>query len=359
MCIRDSFVTVIAFQSVVYEIVEGMRIEDSSTKAVIKSKIDHIDEFQGGGTDMEYALTKAEHQLVVIPGENLVRKIVVFTDGQITGLPEACLKRSAEISERGIGIDAVGFGPEFDYKFMQRLVAPSSGYTEKIDRPDEIKAVFARRVKQAASSIAKNVSLALTFTPQVRASRGYRFSPEIAYMGKMKMPGDVRTITIPIGAIEKDKEYAFVVTCTVPQRPDGRVRIIKAELTYDIPAMQLTGETSTQSVILNYTTDAQALAQLNGEVERAFDEVEIGRMVEGLDRAMAHEKHQDAAILFDKLSERYRELGDEQMAQHYVDLKAKYAQEGGLTQEEMNYTRHKSTQKRSGGVQLVDASSLI
>ena len=356
---QGDFVTVIAFQSVAYEIVEPTRIEDSSTKADINSKIDIIDQYQGGGTNMEGALTKAEHALTVIPGEQLVRKIMVFTDGQITGPVDACLRRAREISERGFGIDAMGFGSEFDYKFMQRLVASSNGFTEKIDDPDEIKRVFARRVKAVTSAVAKNVRLELTFTPQVRAKRGYRYSPEIAYLGKMKLPGDVRTISVPIGTIERDKEYAYLVTLTVPKRPAGNIRVIKAELFYDIPALSIESGSSLQSVIVQYTGDQQMVSEINGEAERAFDEVEIGRLVEGLDRSLERGESRDAALFFDTLAERYRELGDEEMAEHYVSLKQKYADEGAISQEDMNYTRHKSTQKRSSGVKLVDASSLI
>ena len=47
------------------------------------------------------------------------------------------------------------------------------------------------------------------------------------------------------------------------------------------------------------------------------------------------------------------------MGKHYTQLKQKFAAEGKISQEDMNYTRHKSTQKRTSGAQLVDASSLI
>ena len=353
------FVTVIAFQSVAYEIVEPTRLLDSSTQAAVHKKIEVIDQYQGGGTDMEHALTRAEHALSMINREELHGRIMLFTDGQLTGNEELCLKRAAEISARGYGLDAMGFGQEFDYKFMQRLVSYSNGYTEKIERPEEIKQVFARRVEAVTTTVAKNVRLDLTFTPQVRAKRGYRFSPELAYLGKMKLPGNVRTISIPIGTIERDKEYAYIVTLTVPSREEGTVRVIKAELFYDIPSLQLTQGSSTQSVLVQYTSDGQLISHIDGEVERSFDEAEIGRLVEGLDRAMARGEGRDAALFFDTLAERYRELGDEQMATHYVELKQKYAQQGKISQEDMNYTRHKATQKRASNVQLVDASSLI
>ena len=353
------FVTVIAFQSVAYEIVEPTRIQDASTCAAVQAKIEIIDQYQGGGTDMEHALTRAEHALSVIPNEQLVSRIVLFTDGQLTGNEEQCLRRAQQISERGYGIDAMGFGSEFDYKFMQRLVSFSNGFTEAIERPEEIKQVFSRRVREVTSTVAKNVRLDLTFTPQVRAKRGYRFSPEIAYLGKMKLPGDSRTISIPIGAVERDKEYAYIVSLTAPQREAGTVRVIKAELFYDIPAMQIEQGSSLQSILVHYSTDSRLVSEINGEVERAFDEAEIGRLVEGLDRAMTRGEGRDAALFFDTLTERYRELGDEPMAEHYISLKKKYASQGQISQEDMNYTRHKSTQKRASSVQLVDASSLI
>lgn len=353
------WVSIVAFQSVVYDIVEPTRLVDSSTVDAIKKKIDVIDEFQGGGTDMEYALNRAEDQLGAVPDPMLVRKAILFTDGQVTGIPENCIKRAMEISQRGIGIDAVGFGKEFDYKFMQRLVSFSNGFTEYIEKADQIANVFKRRVKNVTTSIATNVRLDLTFTPHVRANRGYRYSPEISYLGKIKLPGDVRTISIGIGTVERDKEYAYLVTCTIPGREAGKVRIVKAELFYDIPSMQIEKESSLQSVIVNYTDDPQALAHIEGEVEKAFDEVEIGRLVEELDQSMKDGQTEHTSMLFDILATRYRELGDAEMAGHYEKLKSKWASEGALSQEEMNYTRHKSTQKRDSGVQLVDASSLI
>lgn len=356
---EGDYVSVIAFQSVAYDIVEPTRILDSSTIASLQQKIDVIDQFQGGGTDMEYALTKAEHQLMSVPDRGQTKKIIVFTDGMVTGPPDKCLMRAAEVSGRGIGIDAIGLGKEFDYKFMQRLVSYSNGFTEYVQRSDQIRAVFAQRVKNVTNLVATNARIDLTFTPHIRANRGYRYSPEIAYLGKMKMPGDVRTISIPLGAIERDREYAYLVTCTVPGREPGNIRIFKAELFYDIPSMKIEGGSSMQSVVVEYSDDPQKTAALNGEVERAFDEAEIGRLVEELDASMQKEDHGHVAMLFDILSERYRELGDAEMSAHYDSLKAKYAREGGLSQEEMNYTRHKSTQKRDSGVQLVDASSLI
>ena len=355
------FVSVIAFQSVVYEIVEPTRIQDSSTQASVQQKLDVIDQFQGGGTDMEYALTKGEHHLMSVPDSyNQVRKIMLFTDGQITGIPEACLKRAMEISARGIGIDCMGFGPEFDYKFMQRIASFSNGYTEKIDDPNEIARVFARRVKNVTDSVAKNVRLELSFTPQVRAQRGYRYSPEKGYMGKIRFPSpDSRTIAIPIGTLEKDKEYAYLVTLTVPGKEAGPNRVIKAELFYDIPALGIEGGASTQSVVIQYTDDAQAQSQITGEVERIYDEVEITRMVEQFEAAMNRGEKGQAGTVLNLIEERYRELGDDETAAHYAQLKQKYAAQGKLSLEDMNTARHKSTQKRESGVQLVDASSLI
>ena len=53
-------------------------------------------------------------------------------------------------------------------------------------------------------------------------------------------------------------------------------------------------------------------AQLSRQLKA--QEVEIGRLVEGLDRAMERNESSDAAKFFDALSERYRELGDDDIA---------------------------------------------
>lgn len=178
-------------------------------------------------------------------------------------------------------------------------------------------------------------------------------------MGNIRLPGDERSIDLPIGNIELDKDYSYVLTMTVGSRDEGPMRAIAAELRYDIPSMNLIEGSSLQSVVVNYTDDPTEATLINGEVERAFDEVEIGRLVGELERAMGQDDHKRTAMFFDVLSRRYQELGDEAMASHYQDMKQKYAADGALSQEDMNYNRHRSTQKRDTGVQLVDASELI
>jgi Ca-activated chloride channel family protein len=309
---------------------------------------------------MELALTKAEMQLNSVPDPDLTRKIVLLTDGRVDGVEEKCLQRASQISDRGITIDALGFGREFDYRFMQRLVADSNGFTTKIDRPEDIPRVFADRVKSATNVLAQNVRLKLTFTPQVRAGRGYRHSPEMLFLGNIRLPGDSRDIDLLIGNVERDKAYSYVVTFTVPQRADvGPVRAIAATLTYDVPALNVTEGATQQSVVLHFTDDPEEANIIHGEVERAFEEVEIGRMVEELERAMQQGDHRKAAMFFDVLTKRYTELGDPSMADHYQTMKRKYAADGALSQEDLNYNRHSATQKRDVGVALVDASDLI
>jgi len=181
----------------------------------------------------------------------------------------------------------------------------------------------------------------------------------MAFLGNIRLPGNARTITIPIGSIERDKEYSYLVTCTLDRHEAGNVRIIKAELEYDVPSMNLERAMSTQSVVVRCTDDPAQIAQINGEVERVFDEVEIGRLVGELDKATRNSDHKRASVFFDILAKRYEELGDDSMKEHYLQLKNKYIQEGSLSQDEMNYSRHKSTQRRDSGVLLVDASDLI
>lgn len=358
--LRDGdILSLIAFQSNVYEILQAVEIARAD-RAELKRKIAMIMHYRGGGTDMEMALTKAEMQLNSVPSQTLTRKIVLLTDGRVDGVEEKCLQRAEAISERGIIIDALGFGKEFDYRFMQRLVGASNGFTTKIDRPEDIPRVFAERVKSATNVLAQNVRLRLSFTPQVRAGRGYRHSPEMLYLGNIRLPGDSRDIDLNVGTIERDKLYSFLVTFTVPQRAEvGPMRAVAAQLFYDIPSLHIENASSQQSVVLNFTDDPEEAAEIHGDVERAFDEAEIGRMVEELERSMSQADHKRAAMFFDVLSKRYTELGDAAMAQHYQSMKQKYAADGALSQEDLNYNRHRATQKRESAVALVDASELI
>lgn len=351
--------SVVAFQNVVYEIVTGATIADDATRAEVKRKIDTIENLRGGGTELEFAITKAEMLLNAEPDPAKVKKILIMTDGQVSGVPANCLRTAREASERKVSFDCLGFGAEFDYGFCQTLVAPSNGFTDKIERVDQIVQAFQKRVQNLMASVAINATLTLSFTPTVRAGRIYRYSPEMAFMGNVDLPGDSRDFVVTLGAVEKEKEYAYVVTATVPARSEGNIRIIKATLRYDLPALNVAGGESQQSVVVFYSGNAEETAIVNGQVVRAFDEVEIARLVEELDRACQASDHKRAAMFFDILARRYEEMGNLDLKTHYGELKAKYQANGRLSLDDMNYSRHASTQKKDSGVKLVDASSLI
>ena len=351
--------SIIAFQSTVYELVESATVATDEDRRAIHKKLDTLSDLRGGGTDLEWALAKAEMALNRDPDPAKSRKLIVFTDGQVTGVPARCLAEASRIAGTRTSIDCLGFGAEFDYGFCQELVRPANGYTDQITRTEGIAETFRKRIGQVQAAVATNVELVLSFTPQVRAGRLYRHAPELAYLGPIALPGDSRDLVVPIGNVERDREYAYLVTATVPQRPEGNIRVIKATLRYDVPALQCVGGESLQSVVVFYTDDTQKSAVINGEVLRAFDEAEIGRLVGELGNAASAGDHKRAAMFFDVLARRYEELGNQEMKEHYHSLKGKYAQTGNLSLEDMNYSRHKSTQKKETGVQLVDASDLI
>lgn len=351
--------SIIAFQSTTYELAESATLSTDEDRAAVKKKLDSLGDLRGGGTDLEWALTKAEMLLNQDPDPGKARKIIIFTDGQVTGVPDRCLFEAARVAQNKTSIDCLGFGLEFDYGFCQDLVRPANGFTDQISRPEDIVETFRKRVGQLQASVATNVKLTLSITPQVRAGRLYRHAPELAYLGPMTLPGESRDVVIPIGSVERDREYAYLVTATVPERPEGNIRVIKATLQYDVPVLGVTGGESMQSVVVFYTGDTAKAAVVNGEVLRAFDEAEIGRLVGELGNATAVHDHKRAAMFFDVLAKRYEELGNVEMKDHYLQLKGKYQQTGNLSLDDMNYSRHKSTQKKETGVTLIDASDLI
>ena len=352
--------SVVAFQDAAYEIVRAERVLDDQDRARIRRKVSTIEIHRGGGTNMDMGLSKAHDLLNLTPERSMARRIIIFTDGEVTGAPpQETLQTAKRISRDEVVFDCFGFGPGFNYAFMQELVRDSNGFTEKIVDLGDIVEAFRRRFKNLKTSVSVGTRLELEFTPEVRAGRSYRYSPELAYLGKIALPGDERTTTINIGNIERDKEYSFLVTCTAPQRTEGYVRLFKATLRYDIPALELQGGESFQSVVVKYSGDDSEYGRIDGEVVKAFDEVEIGRLVGALEDACSTKDHKRASMFFDILSRRYAEIGNSEMEEHYGRLKDKYMSEGGVSLDDMNYARHRSTQKKDAGVKLVDASDLI
>jgi Ca-activated chloride channel family protein len=83
----------------------------------------------------------------------------------------------------------------------------------------------------------------------------WRIRPIIENLGYT--PLSDQDVQVDLGEIDKDQGVALLVELLVAPRPEGTFRIAQAEVSYDIPALNLVGEKAKVDVMLDFTADAQ------------------------------------------------------------------------------------------------------
>jgi Ca-activated chloride channel family protein len=86
----------------------------------------------------------------------------------------------------------------------------------------------------------------------------WRVIPLIAQLSPTALSD--RDVQVPLGDLEKEQGQAVLVELMLPPRPAGRYRIAQAEVSYDVPAVNIVGEKARSDILLTFTTDP-ALAQ--------------------------------------------------------------------------------------------------
>jgi Ca-activated chloride channel homolog len=78
---------------------------------------------------------------------------------------------------------------------------------------------------------------------------------------------------VPLGELQTGSGQVLLIEVLVDPRPAGQYRIGQAEVSYDIPAMGLTGEKSRADVLLTFTADQAMAQQVNPPVMNIVEKV--------------------------------------------------------------------------------------
>jgi Ca-activated chloride channel family protein len=66
---------------------------------------------------------------------------------------------------------------------------------------------------------------------------------------------------VNLGEVDKDQGVAVLVELLVSPRPEGSFRIAQAEVNYDVPALNLTGEKVKADITIDFTSDPDQAKQ--------------------------------------------------------------------------------------------------
>ncbi len=237
-----------------------------------------------GGTQMSLGLQAGlqEAQRNADPGR--VNKIVLLTDGNTWGDEQQCYALAQQAGQARVPIIALGLGlpqpiaapgvpqpvggaaDDWNHALLDGIAQQSGGVSDLIETPDKIVRVFQDIVRSAQASVVRNAELLFRLSADVTARQVWQVTPLISNLSQRAI--SPRDAQVTLGDIEKNVGKSVLVELTVPPRAPGKTRVAQAEVTYDVPAANLTGQKMRVDVIVEYGAESAINSRVMNLVER-------------------------------------------------------------------------------------------
>lgn len=194
-----------------------------------------------GGTEIFHGLQAGAEQLRQVPLGRFINHLILLTDGHTYGDEDQCLKLAKETAVQGIGLTAFGIGLEWNERFLDNLVAPSSGQSGYIDQPNQIIEFLEQRIKGLGAIYARNVRFKINFPSTVYLRYGFKMTP-------YAQPIEKGVDYIQLGDIEGRRPLSFLLELSIdPQQIENRITL-PIHLEAQIPGKKTQAQTIMQEM---------------------------------------------------------------------------------------------------------------
>jgi Ca-activated chloride channel family protein len=337
----QDLISVVAFSDRKYLIAESQPVTD---KAALTKKIDRIRD--GGGTAISGGMGQGLAELDKALSPDRVSRMLLLTDGQTFGDEKQCRKLGKQAGDRGVIIQALGLGDDWNEDLLDEIAEASGGVADFIDSPDQIVAVFERAVQSMQDTVVQNAQMLLRLASGVTPRQVWQVLPMISNLGYR--PLSDRDVQVALGELEKGQPRSLLVELLVNPRPAGRYRIAQTEIRYDVPGLKIAGEKVKADILLDFTAEAGLAQQYDAEVMNIVEKVTAFKLQT---RALEEAKMGNVTGASQKLraaATRLLEMGENDLAQSALDEAENLEKSGQMTShgtKKLRYETRKLTQR--------------
>jgi Ca-activated chloride channel family protein len=237
-----------------------------------------------GATEIYQGLEAGVKEVMQSLDSRRVNHIVLLTDGHTYGDEQECLALASSISEKGIGISAMGIGQEWNDIFLDVLATRTGGSSAFIAQPQDIKRLLLEKFNALAQIYAEELVLRLMPRQGVDLAYAFRLQPDPSPI--------VLDTPMRLGTILQDAstqilfEYIIqpkAVKSDLTEILHGTLKVAINSLPRPVPPLQLqvklpTSETPEQEPPDERVVQALSRLMLYRMQERAQEEIRNGRI---------------------------------------------------------------------------------
>jgi Ca-activated chloride channel family protein len=334
-------ISIVAFSDRKYRIAESQPVTDKDS---LKKGIDRIRD--GGGTAISGGMSQGLAELDKATGPDRVSRMLLLTDGQTFGDEKQCKKLGKQAGDRGIVVNALGLGDDWNEDLLDDIAEASGGRADFIDSPEKIVSFFEQAVQSMQDTVVQNAQLILRLASDITPRQVWQVLPMISNLGYQ--PLSDRDVQVTLGEMEKGQPRSLLVELLVGPRPAGTYRVAQAEISYDVPGLKLSGQRIRSDILLNFTADATQAKEYDPEVMNLVEKVTAFKLQT---RALEEAKMGNIAGASQKLraaATRLLEMGEDDLAQSALEEAENLEKSGQMSShgtKKLRYETRKLTQR--------------
>jgi Ca-activated chloride channel family protein len=337
----QDLISIVAFSDRKYLIAESQPVSD---KQALKQKIDRIRD--GGGTAISGGMAQGLVELDKAVSPDRISRMLLLTDGQTFGDEKQCKKLGKEAGDKGIVVNALGLGDDWNEDLLDDVAEASGGVADFIDSPAKIVGFFQSAVQAMQDTVVHNAQLILRLANGVTPRQVWQVLPMISNLGYR--PLSDRDVQVGLGELEKGQPRSLLVELLVGARPAGQYRVAQAEVSYDVPGLGIAGGKVKSDIVIEFTADAARAKEYDAEVMNIVEKVTAFKLQT---RALEEAKMGNITGASEKLraaATRLLEMGENDLAQSALQEAENLEKSGQMSShgtKKLRYETRKLTQR--------------
>lgn len=237
----------------------------ATQRAQLSAAAERLNQYSGG-TSMGAGMREGLEQLVKEAGN---RRMVLLTDGH-TFDEDVVQQVTDQLTQQSIPVTAIGVGNEWNDSLIATIADRTQGKPFHVvadaenPQPPSLRASDLPReileeLRHASNEVVTQVGLSVKTVKDVVLNRITRVFP-------VQTEVDTQTFPHPLGNVESGDWTVYILEFTLPGRPAARLRLAQLGLTYQVPGKGFRGEVPAVDLVVEFTHDNRATAQVDQQV---------------------------------------------------------------------------------------------
>lgn len=239
-----------------------------------------------GSTEMLGGLQASLEQISLNLSHNYINQIILVTDGRTYGDEDQCLQLADIANDKGITINALGIGHEWNDEFLDDLARRTGGSCTYADHPEKVGQLLEEKFNQMSYTYANSLCLEYKTPENVEMRYAFRLSPDASSvcsdekicMGNLPLGANLSILMeFYVKNIDSDKNELVLADgqlhLTVPSRSIPRS---SSRITLSRPVSEDPDTTPPPQVLVK----AMSQLSLYRMQEQAHSEIQDGKITE-------------------------------------------------------------------------------